>query len=83
MAYKKFTASARQLQPDGKYGSKLISKFINCLMWDGKKSTATRVFYDALDIVATRIKDVPPNEVFEKAVENVKPNIQVRSKRVG
>ncbi|MFQ5489247.1 MAG: 30S ribosomal protein S7 [Phycisphaerae bacterium] len=83
MAYKRFTASAKQLAPDAKYGSKLISKFINCMMWDGKKSTSARVFYDALDIVAQRVKDVPPAEVFEKAVENVKPNIQVRSKRVG
>ncbi len=83
MAYKKFTNSAKQLAPDAKYGSKLVSKFINCMMWDGKKSTAARVFYDALDIVSTRIKDTPPAEVFEKAVENVKPNIQVRSKRVG
>ena len=83
MAYKKWTASAEQLKPDPRYGSKLISKFINCLMLAGKKATAQKVFYSAMDIVAEKIKDVPPDEVFEKAIENVKPKVQVRSKRVG
>ena len=83
MAYKKFTASAEQLQLDPRYRSKLVSKFVNCMMWDGKKSTAGRIFYQAMDIVAKRIKDAPPLEVFETAVNNVKPNIEVRSRRVG
>jgi small subunit ribosomal protein S7 len=83
MGYKKWTHSRQQLQPDGRYNSKLVSKFINCLMWDGKKSVATRVFYDAMDIIDKKIKDVPPNEVFETAIQNVKPEIEVRSKRVG
>jgi small subunit ribosomal protein S7 len=83
MAYKRFTASQRQLTPDPRYKSKLIAKFVNCLMWDGKKSVAYRVFYDAMDIVGEKIKDAPPNEVFEKAVENIKPAIEVRSRRVG
>ena len=83
MAYKKFTASTKKLAPDPRYKSKLVSKFINCFMLDGKKSVAHRFFYDAMDIIATKIKDVPPQEVFEKAVENVKPMIEVRSKRVG
>jgi small subunit ribosomal protein S7 len=83
MAFKKFTASSKQLQPDARYSSKVVSKFINCLMWDGKKATAARLFYDAMDIVAKRIKDTPPGEVFETALNNVKPNIEVRSKRVG
>ncbi len=83
MAYKKFTASVRQLKPDPKYKSKLVSKFVNCLMLDGKKTAAAGVFYDAMDIVAKRIKDAPPQEVFEKAIDRVKPNIEVRSKRVG
>ena len=52
-------------------------------MWDGKKGVATRVFYDAMDIIEKRIKDASPLEVFETAVENIKPNIEVRSKRVG
>jgi small subunit ribosomal protein S7 len=61
----------------------LASKFINCLMHSGKKSTAQTVFYDALDIVHKRIPDAEPIEVFTQAVENVKPAIEVRSKRVG
>jgi small subunit ribosomal protein S7 len=80
---KRFTASREQLQGDPRYESRLISKFINCLMHDGKKSTAQAVFYDALDMIGKRVKDVPPNEVFEKAIQNLKPMIEVRSKRVG
>ncbi len=83
MAYKKFTASTRQLAPDPRYKSKLVSKFINCFMWDGKKSAVQKVFYGAMDIIEKKIKDAPPLEVFEKAVQNVKPMIEVRSKRVG
>ena len=80
---KKFTASNQQLKPDPKYNSKLVSKFINCLMWDGNKSTAQHVFYDAMDIIDKKVKDAGALEVFEKAVNNVKPLIEVRSKRVG
>jgi small subunit ribosomal protein S7 len=80
---KKFTASNQQLKQDSKYNSKLVSKFINCLMWDGKKSTAQNVFYDAMDIISKNVKDAEAIEVFEKAVNNVKPLIEVRSKRVG
>ena len=83
MAYKKFTASNEQLEPDPRYKSKLVSKFINCIMWDGKKSIAQQLVYDALDIIGEKIKDAPALEVFEKAVGNVKPLIEVRSKRVG
>jgi len=80
---KKFTASAKQLRPDPRYKSKLVSKFINCMMWCGKKSAAQRVLYDAMDLIAKRIKDVSPLEAFETAVNNVKPLIEVRSRRVG
>jgi len=80
---KKFTASSQQLKPDPKFNSKLVSKFINCLMWDGKKSTAQMVFYDAMDIISEKVKDTGALEVFEKAINNVKPLIEVRSKRVG
>ncbi len=83
MGYKKFTASARQLAPDPRYGSKLVSKFINSIMWDGKKSVIQRVFYEAMDTIAQKIKDAEPLEVFEKAIGNVKPMVEVRSKRVG
>ncbi len=80
---KKFTASNQQLKPDPKFSNKLVSKFINCLMWDGKKSTAQQVFYDAMDIIGKNVTDSSPLEVFEKAINNVKPMIEVRSKRVG
>jgi len=80
---KSFTASQTQLKPDSKFNSKLVSKFINCLMLDGKKSTAQQVFYDAMEIISKKINDVSPLEVFEKAINNVKPLIEVRSKRVG
>ncbi len=79
----RITASKSQLKPDPKYGSLLASKFINSLMWDGKKTVAQRVFYDALDEIAKRVPDTDPLEVFNQAVENVKPHIEVRSKRVG
>lgn len=79
----KITASRTQLKPDPKFDSLLASKFINCLMWDGKKSTAQDVFYDALDEIKRRMPDASPIEVFTQAVENVKPHIEVRSKRVG
>ena len=71
------------LAPDPKYGSILAGKFINSMMWSGKKSVAEKVFYDALDLIAQKVNDAEPIEVFTQAVENVKPNIEVRSKRVG
>jgi small subunit ribosomal protein S7 len=80
---KKATASGAQLKPDGKYNSKLAGKFINCLMLKGKKSISQHIFYGAMDIIAEKEKAVPPIEIFEKAVNNVKPMIEVRSKRVG
>ena len=80
---KKFTASSVQLKPDPKFGSKLVSKFVNCMMWDGKKSTSQQIFYDAMEIVSGKIKDVPPVEIFETAINHVKPLLEVRSKRVG
>jgi small subunit ribosomal protein S7 len=79
----RITASRTQLKPDSRYNSVLASKFINCLMYDGKKSVAQGVFYDALDVIAKKIHDHSPIEVFTQAVENVKPHIEVRSKRVG
>jgi small subunit ribosomal protein S7 len=79
----KRTASAETLKPDPVYGSKLASKFINCLMWQGKKGTAERIFYDALEQIKKRLPDANPIDVFTQAVENVKPTVEVRSKRVG
>ena len=79
----KITASRTSLRPDPRHNSILASKFINCLMHSGKKTTAQGVFYGALDEIAEKIKDRPAIEVFEQAIENVKPYIEVRSKRVG
>ncbi len=79
----RLTASKKTLRGDPKYGSILASKFTNCLMWDGKKSVAENVFYDALEILREKVKDAEPIDVFTQALENVKPNIEVRSKRVG
>lgn len=71
------------LQPDMKYKSKLVSKFINSLMRKGKKSVAEKVFYSAMDMIEKKMADVAPLEMFETVVNNVKPLVEVRSKRVG
>jgi small subunit ribosomal protein S7 len=83
MAYKRFTASTEQLEPDPKFHSKLLSKFINVMMWDGKKYASRKIMYGALEVIENKIKDDSPLEVFEKAIQNVRPMIEVRSKRVG
>ena len=80
---KRFTASQTQLRPDPRFESVLVSKFVNCLMHDGKKSVAQRAFYSAFEIIEKRLSDQQPLEVFTQAVQNVKPGIEVRSKRVG
>jgi len=80
---KKLTASNEQLVGDSRYNNKLVSRFINCLMVEGKKSRAQDVFYDAMNIIEGKVKDATPVEVFEKAINNVKPMIEVRSRRVG
>ena len=83
MAYKKFTASEEMLKPDPRFNSKLVSKFINSIMWDGKKTVAQKIFYDAMDQVTKKMKDAQPLEVFETAINNIKPYVEVRSRRVG
>lgn len=83
MGYKKWTASSEQLRPEPKYGSLLAAKFVNCMMWEGKKSVSQRILYDALDRISKKITDVEPIEVFETAVQNVRPSVQIRSRRVG
>jgi small subunit ribosomal protein S7 len=79
----RITASRKQLKPDPRYNSMLASKFINCLMHSGKKTVAQNVFYTAMDDIDSRVPDVDPLDVFTTAVENVKPHMEVRSKRVG
>ena len=80
---RKFNSTAHLLKPDPAHQSLLVSKFINAVMCDGKKSTAQRAVYGAFQIITTRLKDKDPVEVFTTAVGNVKPMIMVRSKRVG
>src|SRR5262249_41085550 len=76
----KRTASEMTLKADPRYGSKLASKFINCLMWQGKKATAQRVFYHPLDQIKKRMPDPPPIEGFSPTLEPVKTTHEVRSK---
>src|ERR1700690_2067895 len=72
----------REVLPDAVYSSDLVQKFINSMMWDGKRSTAQRIFYGAMDQIAAQTND-DPLKVFKKAVENVKPTLEVKSRRVG
>lgn len=72
----------RTIDPDPKFNDRLLAKFVNNLMHSGKKSVAERIIYSALDQIAQRTKD-DPIKVFKKAVENVKPAVEVRSRRVG
>ena len=71
------------LKGDPRYNNKLASKIINKIMLDGKKTTAQTLFYDAVDIVCAKVEGAEPVEVFTKAIENIKPRVEVRSKRVG
>ncbi len=72
----------REVIPDPVYGDKLVTKFMNSLMRDGKKALAERVFYGALDLIAERTND-EPLKVFKEAVDNARPQLEVRSRRVG
>lgn len=75
-------ATKRPVKPDAKYNSRVASSFINKLMADGKKTTAARIFYDALDLIEDRAKK-PGIDVFEQALKNATPLIEVRPRRVG
>src|SRR3989344_7702530 len=68
--------------PDSRYGSLKVEKFINSVMWDGKKSTARKVVYDCFDIIKEKTKQ-EPLEIFETALRNVGPQMEIRSRRVG
>lgn len=72
----------REILPDPLYNSQLLTKFVNVLMKNGKKSTAERIIYDALETIRERTDD-DPMKVFKKAIENVKPAVEVKSRRVG
>jgi len=72
----------RQVPSDSVYGSDLVQKFISSMMWDGKRSTAQRIFYSAMDQIAKKTND-DALKVFKKAIENVKPVLEVKTRRVG
>ncbi|MEM1444639.1 MAG: 30S ribosomal protein S7 [Planctomycetota bacterium] len=83
-----FTKSEEQLKPDPRFGDKVLARFTNCVMLDGKKTAAQRCVYGALDLIQERlekdkVEDTEAIDVFRKAIENVKPNVEVRSRRVG
>ena len=80
---KKFESTERFLQPDPRYNSKLVAKFINCMMHCGNKTAAEKTFYDAMDVVRERMQGQELLEVFNTAITNLKPMVEVRSKRVG
>ena len=82
---RKRRAKKRELLPDPKFGDQLATRFVNNLMWDGKKSVAFRVFYDALEIVEEKKTDEEKSalEVWKEGLSNVMPHVEVRSRRVG
>ncbi len=73
----------RPVAPDPRFNSVLVSKFTNGLMADGKKTVARRLFYDAMEIIGGKLTDQEPLTVFEEAMENVRPKVEVKSRRVG
>ena len=76
-------ADKREIIPDTKFNDKVLSKFINIVMYDGKKSKSENIVYDALDIASKKLKISNPIDLFKTALNNVKPGIEVRSRRVG
>ena len=82
---RKRKAKKRPLLPDPKFNDQLVTRFVNNLMWDGKKSTALKIFYEALDIVETKKQDSEKSslEIWKDGLSNVMPHVEVRSRRIG
>ena len=82
---RKKQAKKRPLLPDSKFNDKLVTRFVNMMMWSGKKSVAFRIFYDAIDVVETKKTDEEKSalDVWKDALSNVMPHVEVRSRRVG
>ncbi len=76
-------AKKNPILPDPKFNDLVVTKFVNNLMYDGKKNLAFKIFYEAIDIVSKKVEDQEGLEVFKKALENVTPSVEVRSRRVG
>ena len=79
---RKKKAPRRIFYPEAKYGSLVLAKFINFIMYDGKKNTAERIIYDALEKIKDKTKE-DPIKIFNDAINNIRPNLEVRSRRVG
>lgn len=82
MARKQRKLDRHQILPDSRYGEQSLSKFVNVMMSDGKKSSAEKILYGSLEVVSQRLND-DPVKIFKKALDHVKPNIEVKSRRVG
>lgn len=80
---RKGRAKDRIILPDPRYGDTLVTKFVNNLMQDGKKSVAYKIFYEAMDIIEAKMEEERGVDVWKKALENVTPQVEVRSRRVG
>ena len=80
---RKSPAKKRRFLPDPKFNETMVTQFVNNMMQDGKKSISFRIFYDALDIVSNRVEDTDAIDVWKKAIENVTPAVEVRSRRIG
>lgn len=82
MSRRRGKAEPREIKPDFRYSDKIVSKFINCLMYSGERGVAEKIFYEAMDSIQTKTGG-NPHEVFIQALENVKPEVEVKSRRVG
>ena len=83
MARRKINLKVKRVEPDIVYDNLKVSKFINCLMMNGKKSLSQKIFYRSLDIISKKITEEDPHTVFQAALENVRPQIEVKPKRMG
>jgi small subunit ribosomal protein S7 len=82
MSRRRGKVEPRTMEPDIRYKDPVVTKFINCLMYSGKKSVAEKIFYDALDTIQTKVNN-DPYKIFTEALNNVKPEVEVKSRRVG
>ena len=80
---RKSPAKKRRLLPDAKFNDTMVTQFVNNMMYDGKKSTAFKIFYDALEIVESRVEETSALDVWREAVQNITPAVEVRSRRIG
>ena len=80
---RKSPAKKRKLLPDAKFNSTMVTQFVNNMMFNGKKSTAFRIFYEAMDVVDQKLEEESALDVWKKAIENVTPSVEVRSRRIG